>query len=80
MPTHALPPPDPLPLLEVAHTLWQPAMAASDASRDAWLTLSSDPIPMFSIPLPISYRTALWSQFFALAYLRTSPFITYSGL
>ena len=79
-PTHVLPPPDPLLLLEVAHAPWWPTTAASDASRDAWLTLSSDLIHVFSTLLPISYRIALWSRSFAPVYLRTSPFITYFGL
>jgi len=72
-PSPALPP-----LFEVVHTLGLPAMAAIDTFNNVRLTLVL--VLWFSIPLPISYLTAPSFRFSVIVNLRTTHFITYSGL
>jgi len=76
--TPALPPHTPLLLIEVVHALRLPATVADDVSIDMQLTLN--PQTLFYIPLHISYLTAPLFRFFVITYLRTTCFITYSGL
>jgi len=72
---HANPPPTLLHLLEVAHTLRLPTMAADSTSKDMWLTLYQS----FTLPHTSSPTVPL-SRFFVIVCLRTTCFITYFGL
>ena len=76
MPTHTLPPPVHLLLIEVAHAPRLPTTVADNVSINTQLTLS-----LLSYILPhIYFQTAPLFRFFMIAYLKVILFITYSGL